>query len=59
MNQAHATMRRIGLQLIEEKRQAILNEAVVEPEVAGDRTRGRDLLSVLSTPVDCFGVESS
>lgn len=41
-------MRRIGLELIEEKRQSILNEEDVEPEVAGDRTHGRDLLSVLS-----------
>ena len=56
MSKARNTMRRIGLELIEERRKEILAErpdlksslVAGESEIDGDKTRGRDLLSVLS-----------
>ena len=54
MTQAHDTMRRIGLSLIEERRQAVATELEESKDgskdaIEGDKTTlGRDILSVLS-----------
>lgn len=53
MTQAQATMRRIGLELIEEKRRATEGESEKAmkndvSETRGKRVQGRDLLSILS-----------
>ena len=54
MRQATATMRKIGLELIEQRRETVLSETEKVAEkttsIEGDKTvLGRDLLSVLST----------
>ena len=55
MNQARATMRRIGLELIEERRSEVIAEmqtAGGKNGIDGDQTvLGRDLLSVLSKSI--------
>ena len=47
MVRAQATMHRIGLQLIEERRKAGM--ADLRSGIDGNNTHGRDILSVLST----------
>ena len=56
MRQATATMRKIGLELIEQRRETVLSETEKVAEkttsIEGDKTvLGRDLLSVLSASV--------
>lgn len=52
MAAAHATMRRIGLELIQERRGAVTNEMREKKTMLLDGNKtilGRDILSVLST----------
>jgi hypothetical protein len=59
MTQAHETMRRIGLELIEERSRAVIEEqrqvlSGKSGEIDGDKTiLGRDILSVLSESPKC------
>jgi hypothetical protein len=53
MAQARATMHRIGMQLIEERQRAVMDDmrsgaGKSVDGIDGDKTKGRDLLSVLS-----------
>lgn len=52
MVQAHETMRRIGLELIEEKRRAALAEGTGKGKGDATEVGARDILSILSEP--CF-----
>ena len=61
MQQAQATMRKIGMELIEQRRAAVAAELERAAEkssasaIEGDKTAfDRDLLSVLGTSRDCY-----